>query len=139
MDTSVIVHNAVNSIPWDTLLQLVIASPLLSAVMAVIIKVTKRQNDMAKLLMVFTGATLLALVHYIVTANTVEPTIVFMQGAILTFTAQPFYYAFVKPFMARLVATLAKADAFDANVLSAAQPVVPRDTAAEAEAATSGQ
>lgn len=91
--------------PWEVIL----ASGILSPVMVPIIKLFKVQKDTVKIGLVYVGGVIFAAVHYFITTPSSDPTVIYMQGAILAFTAQPFYHLMVKPGFAYLGTEISRA------------------------------
>lgn len=127
-------------VPWGTLLTFIGASGGLSALMTPVSRKLKNSHDLTKLLLVFIAGTTVATVNYLMHTTSQDPNIVFVQGALLTFMAQPFYLAILKPTAIWFGGQLAKATAYDEQVKSAAVevptpaplvPTTPTTTAVE--------
>ena len=110
---------AVN-IPWEA----VVAGGVLSPLAVGVNKLIKAQKPITKFTVVFMVAVLGCGINYILNTPVRDPSIIALQGAVVTFFAQPFYLLMVKPGFAWVGVQLAKAQAFDAEVKSAATPLV---------------
>lgn len=120
VDIVSVVSNSISNINWNSVLEVVVASPALSALSLGTVKLFKAQKDVFKIFLVFLGGCLFAGVRYIIMAPADSyPTVVAMQGLILTTTSMPFYHMFFKPLAKKFTEMVAKAAAFDAEVESA--------------------
>lgn len=127
MDISTLVNylnDFANVIPWDAIL----ASGILSPLMVPVIKFVKAERDITKLLLVFLGGTGIAIGHYLLTTPTDNPSIVLMQGAVLTFMAQPFWHLLVKPGIAYVKSEVARAIADQEKKSAVLPPALAEST-----------
>ncbi len=112
----------INQVPWNDVGIAVSGSGVLSLVMVPIIKFLKAQRDITKWLIVFIGALLMAAVHYVVTAPTTHPKVIFIQGLILSAVSAPWWHGLIKPLVKRLSTMLAAEAVFKQEIKSAEEP-----------------
>lgn len=106
------------SIPWEA----VAASGVLSPVLLAIKKWFSVQSEKVMITLVLLAGMLTAAGHYLLNVPTNDPSIIAVQGAVLAFMTQPFYFFIVKPIANTVSEQIAKAQAFDRQIKSAIEP-----------------
>lgn len=115
MDT---INQLATSLPWE----LLIAGGLLSPLASVVIRLFKAQKDVVKLGIVFAVGLAMSAAAYLSQNPEVAPGIIFRNAALLTLTAQPWYYLVVKPGIVWLGQKVTQEVMLDEDIKSALEP-----------------
>lgn len=127
MDFSEILKQTIeilNYVATNVPLDAIIASGVLSPILLGFKKVFGVNSEKVMITMVGIAGILVATGNYLLHVPTSDPTVIAMQGAVLAFMTQPFYFLLVKPASKRIgvwaAAQLAKAQVYQDDVKSAA-------------------
>lgn len=139
-----ILNYAAVHIPWDA----VLASGVLSGVLIGPQRAIKKwfeHNEQIMILTVAAAGLLVAGTHYLMTTPSANPSIIAVQGLVLAFMTQPFYFIVWKPLMRKIGVSflpwlreqIKEAESLN-DVTSAVEPVggLPAVTAEAAEKVT---
>lgn len=113
---------------WDVLVLFLAGSGVLAPLSAIVKKfVTKhfhKPTELQMFMLVYVGGILLAMGNYLLHVPTSNPGITAFQGAMLTVGAQPFYFKWIKPWLAKLAA---EAAAQEQLAIEAQRALIPPD------------
>lgn len=100
-------------------------SVIVSAITMPIIKWFNAQKDYSKILISYGVSSTVVAANYLLHVPTHNPSIIFLQSAVLSFGSHVAFKTLVFPTWEAIQAQLAKAAAFDANVKSAVDASAP--------------
>jgi len=119
-------NDVATNVPWATIGEVVAASGLLSFILVPLKKPVAnwfKHNEQMMITLVGVGGVLIAAANYLLTTPTQNPSIIAMQGFVVAFGSQPFYFIIVKPLLRWITKQIAKGIALSNDVQSALLPV----------------